>query len=71
MHRAYVKIGVQDDSIKDTGTVGDVFSPTLPKMPFNALKNFCLAYCKFIVNDLDEQIKTLRLCSIKIIFKYV
>ena len=42
-------MGVQNEFMSEHKTTGDVFNPTLPNIPFNARKNFCLDDCKLTV----------------------
>jgi hypothetical protein len=42
-------MGVQNEFMSEHKTTGDVFNPTLPNIPFNARKNFCLVDCKLTV----------------------
>ena len=59
-------MGVQNEFMSEHKTTGDVFNPTLPNIPFNARKNFCLDDCKLTRSN--PWFKTL---SLKIFFQNV
>jgi hypothetical protein len=54
---ANIKIGRQYELINESKTNGEeALVPSLLKMPFTALKNFCLAFCKLQVNFKPDRI---------------
>ena len=68
----YKRIGKQCEFISEHKTMGEVFKPTFPNIAFSARKYLCLAFCRLIVNFLDDNIimKIVALITMKIVALY-